>query len=729
MPAPSTCRSAIPARPSRHLPALLFLVPVLASILTNPAFAFQTSSIKPAQNPSEQPSTQPTSPESTQPDDASTAALASFDLVRDRKSVISLQGKWRFHPGDDVQWSDPAFNDSSWPLLLSDQPWSDQGYTGMSGFAWYRFTVLLPAAHPALSLDLAPIMTSWQAFVDGKLVASVGHMPPNIFPTANWNYQLVPLVGPEPAVSHSVQRRIQIAIRVWHSPIWAGYIGGGPAFGEHLLGDSSLIAVEQSDHDEHRRLVFVDRFSYTIVASIIGITIFGLFLFRPNEREYLWFSIVLMAKSLDSVLTVINQVYAVPSVPVFDILDGLLVACAQIALLLFLARVLKVRRTFLWNTIFVLALASPIFNVMYWPGWLSAPVGALVQVFCLLPSAIWMLVILGAGVLRRDPNARLLIVPVALVQGLWVTDNVVIALNQFGLPIEARLIETPVVVAPFTMHPSLLAELLFLLAMLAFLIRRFTIARRREERWEGALEAARQVQNILLPEAIPQVPGFNIDCVYRPADAVGGDFFQILPVVGSGGQGDLLIVVGDVAGKGLPAAMMVSMIVGAIRAEAAHTTDPGELTSALNDRMTGRSAIELGSGFTTCLCAHLSASGRLVLANAGHLPPYRNGIELPMPGALPLGMLTGVTYELITAQLKPGDRLTFVSDGVVEAQNRSGELLGFERTQELSTKSAAEIAEIANRFGQVDDITVVTIEFLGTPAANPPNLAPEAAAV
>ncbi len=80
-------------------------------------------------------------------------------------------------------------------------------------------------------------------------------------------------------------------------------------------------------------------------------------------------------------------------------------------------------------------------------------------------------------------------------------------------------------------------------------------------------------------------------------------------------------------------------------------------------------------------------------------------------------MLGGIPYEPVTAQLQPGDRLTFVSDGVVEAQNKTGELLGFDRTQELSTRSAAEIAETANRFGQVDDITVVTIDFLGSPVS------------
>jgi sigma-B regulation protein RsbU (phosphoserine phosphatase) len=656
---------------------------------------------------------------------ASKNGEASFNYEASREPVVSLDGLWHFHPGDDAKWSDPAFDDSNWPLLRSDQPWSDQGYPGMSGFGWYRFNILVPAMHPALALDLGPIVTSWQAFVDGKLVTSVGHMPPNIFPTVNSNYHLVPLIGPGAGSEHSASRRILVAIRVWHSPIWSSYIGGGPSYGPQIAGDSNLVAAEQRHHDEHRRLIFVDYFSYAIVASIVGITIIGLFLFRPQEREYLWFAIVLMAKSVDAALTVIYQVYAVPPVPIYDIFDGSLIACAQIALMLFLTRVLKLRRGFFWNVIFILALASPIFNVLYWPGWMSAAAGGLIQVFCLLPSSVWMLAILSAGAYRRNPNARLLLLPVALVQGLWLADNIVIALNQFGLPVEARIIETPVVVAPFTMHPALLAELLFLLAMLAFLIRRFTIARRREERWEGALEAARQVQNLLLPEAIPQVEGFKVDCIYRPADMVGGDFFQILPT----DDGNLLIVVGDVAGKGLPAAMMVSMIVGTIRSEAAHANDPAQLASALNDRMMARSLSKPGndpaSGFTTCLCAHLSTSGRLVMANAGHIPPYRNGEELPMPGALPLGMLGGVAYDLVTVQLAPGDRLTFVSDGVVEAQSKSGELLGFERTQQLSTKSAAEIAEIANRFGQVDDITVVTIEFIGNPVTLSATLNPE----
>jgi len=216
------------------------------------------------------------------------------------------------------------------------------------------------------------------------------------------------------------------------------------------------------------------------------------------------------------------------------------------------------------------------------------------------------------------------------------------------------------------------------------------------------------VQLVLLPDELDQCPGFRVECVYHPADQVGGDFFQQI----GDGQGGMTIAVGDVSGKGLPAAMMVSVLVGAIRAEAAHGARPADLLASLNQHMMGRSH----GGFTTCLVVHITAQGRLTVANAGHLPPYLNGHEIQIPGSLPLGILPQVHYETIVLTLTPGDRLTFVSDGVVEAQSRSGELFGFDRTRAISGDPATRIAEAARTFGQSDDITVVTVDFPGAVA-------------
>jgi serine phosphatase RsbU (regulator of sigma subunit) len=269
------------------------------------------------------------------------------------------------------------------------------------------------------------------------------------------------------------------------------------------------------------------------------------------------------------------------------------------------------------------------------------------------------------------------------------------------------------------MRPGILLHLFFLLALLVFLIRRFSMARRKEEHMAGEFEAARQVQQILMPDQLDQCPGFTVESIYQPAEQVGGDFYQQM----ADSQGGMLIVVGDVSGKGLPAAMMVSVLVGAIRAESTHSSDPAGMLVSLNERMKGRSS----GGFTTCLAAHLTHDGLLTMANAGHLPPYLNGKEIEIPGSLPLGILVRVEYENSSLQLKPGDRLTFVSDGVVEAQAKSHpkshpksiDLFGFDRTRALSLRPAAEIAEAARLFGQTDDITVVTVEFSGLSAATP----------
>jgi serine phosphatase RsbU (regulator of sigma subunit) len=115
------------------------------------------------------------------------------------------------------------------------------------------------------------------------------------------------------------------------------------------------------------------------------------------------------------------------------------------------------------------------------------------------------------------------------------------------------------------------------------------------------------------------------------------------------------------------------------------------------------------TGFATCSAALIDADGTMTLANAGNLAPYCNGEELPVDPGLPLGILAAGIYSETTHQLNPNDRLTFVSDGVVEATNEKRELFGFERIQAICNQPAHAIAEAAKLFGQHDDISVLSI--------------------
>jgi serine phosphatase RsbU (regulator of sigma subunit) len=170
----------------------------------------------------------------------------------------------------------------------------------------------------------------------------------------------------------------------------------------------------------------------------------------------------------------------------------------------------------------------------------------------------------------------------------------------------------------------------------------------------------------------------------------------------------LIVVLGDVSGKGLRAAMVVSMAVGAVRAIAKEISEPAEILTRLNRELAGN----LKSGFVTCLCARFDANGTVTVANAGHLPPWLNGKEFEMPGALQLGMLADQGYESQSFQMNDGERIMVMSDGVVEARNeKDGQLYGFARLATLLTAnpSAQHVAEEALNFGQEDDISVLSV--------------------
>jgi serine phosphatase RsbU (regulator of sigma subunit) len=213
------------------------------------------------------------------------------------------------------------------------------------------------------------------------------------------------------------------------------------------------------------------------------------------------------------------------------------------------------------------------------------------------------------------------------------------------------------------------------------------------------------MQELLIPVEKPATPGFEVDSIYNPANEVGGDFFHV-QMLGADG---MLVVIGDVAGKGLKAAMNVSMLMGALRRTAER--NPARILESLNRVLVGTDS------FTTCQAAWFSTSGELVLANAGHLPPYLNSPEIAVEGGLPLGVLSDVSYGETRLYLHPGDRVLLFSDGVVEARQPSGELFGFDRVHNLSNQSAFYLAEAAKSFGQEDDITVLTVRRLAQMAA------------
>jgi sigma-B regulation protein RsbU (phosphoserine phosphatase) len=636
------------------------------------------------------------------------------DFQNERAPVVEIHSLWRFHTGDDpdgkLGWSDPRFDDSQWPLIRSDQPWDGQGYPGYRGMAWYRFQVVLPAHHPPLALFIPVIYGNYQVFAGGRLVGQLGGMPPEdrlAFSFTVGSQKLIPL----PSDLTSAAGPLSIAIRIWINPQTpTNALGAGPQAAIRI-GDAALLGEWKT---LQIRSGFWSLFATNILLLVYlmaGVAGLGLFLLRPGEREYLWFAGTELANAAFGALWIYEAFHAV-DLRVFWALSDCLLAASSVCFLFFLVALLKQRRSWIYWIALASALVAPLPALLSIGSVDVALITSASVTLAKLPYQVCVLVFLFFAARRGSLDARLLLGPVGLSFGLGVVERLLWAAHFAGYTaLEAfrqQLDQT--FTWPFPASSQNVADFLMQLSILAILVLRFARTRRDEERMSSELEAARTVQQVLIPEEIPSIPGLALECVYKPAGQVGGDFFQILPTSNNGA----LIVIGDVSGKGMPAAMAVSLLVGTVRTLAHYTQSPAEILTAMNQRMLGRSK----NGFTTCLALRLDQDGTATVSNAGHLAPYQGRNELPVESGLPLGLAAQAEYTETTFRLNPGEELTLVTDGIAEARSKTGELFGFERTASVAALSAHQIAAAAQAFGQEDDITVLKIRR--QPSQNPP---------
>jgi serine phosphatase RsbU (regulator of sigma subunit) len=310
---------------------------------------------------------------------------------------------------------------------------------------------------------------------------------------------------------------------------------------------------------------------------------------------------------------------------------------------------------------------------------------------------------LAAASLRRNFEAGLLLIPLLL----SLVGSFERAMTDSMNAVNGHPYHSPLTLqfGPLPIHFASIADFTGVFVIVLIIFVRFLRIQRDQQRVANELAAARSVQELMIPQEKLATPGFEVESIYEPANEVGGDFYHVQPL----DDGSLLVVIGDVAGKGLKAAMNVSMLMGALRSSPEES--PAKILEFLNRVLAG------SESFTTCQAACFRANGELVLANAGHLPPYLNSQEVSLPGGLPLGVLPSVRYEEVRLYLHPGDRILLMSDGVVEARRPSGELFGFDRVHNLSNQTAFYIADAAKEFGQEDDITVLTVRRLAAAVA------------
>ncbi len=645
---------------------------------------------------------------------ATATPIAPLVIAGLGKGTVALDGPWQFHLGDDTAWASPDFDDSGWEQLSADRPWGQQGHASYSGYAWYRKAIqIAPGTHSEfsqISLLIPHVDNTYELYWNGVLVGRDGRLPPH---PITYEESSPPRTFLIPATQHGV-----LALRMWKAPPLSDDSGrGGGLTGVPMAGRdeaiSSLQALEDYRWLRSQELYFTVNLLYGLVALL------SLLAWLQDRKQ--WPLFWMFGFALAPVLEMLFYGARLPwPAALANSLWQPITSLRDICLWFLLIWLLDLRDSrplmrLTWVCIWVSMATQLLDSAPYFLSWIPAWTVPL-QVLDAVLTAFWIptsalpvvLVAAAARRRRRLSKANWVVAIFAFSTGMMqMVRTLAPQGGRFTHSMLADKIEAPLfTLAGNAVSLPTLAGTLLLIAIVYAVYRNVDEARRRQSGMEQEFKSARELQRVLVPETTPAVAGYSLTSAYLPAEEVGGDFFQIIPLEGSA-AGSTLVVVGDVSGKGLKAAMAVSFIVGTLRALASLFADPARLLVELNRRLAGR----LQGGFTTCLILRLDADGACVMASAGHPSVFLNSQQVEMAGSFPLGIVPSAEYDDTAIELKPGDHCTLYTDGLLEARSKSGELYGFERLENLlrTRPDATEAADAAVRFGQDDDITIVTL--------------------
>lgn len=633
------------------------------------------------------------------------------------KGTASLNGPWQFHLGDDPAWAQPQTPDATgtngWEQIDADKGWGEQGHRSYTGYAWYRKHIqvtLAPDVSPDLALLIWHIDDVYEVYWNGQLIAHYGVMPPH----SSFSFDSAPQTfGMGPAHDGV------LAVRVWKAPLLSfdtGLTGGFAA--APVIGSAHAISDRKTVNDYNwlrsRQYYFAMRSLYGLVAFLSLLAWFR----NRSQRLLLWMALFSGAPLADMFIEGLRLPLDAATAlgwlqPVFGLQDVglwfLLLCLLRLDEDPYMVRATRIIAIISLATCSLDGLLVVVWNMPIFGPWAQWADGVFTAIFT--TAEAYPLVLIAFGVRKQLDSTRWLVaISAFLTETIFVGGIALRQGSRFTHWTLGSKLEAPLFYINGNAFPPLaIADTLLLLAIIYAVYRYMRDTLHRQGALEQELKSARELQQVLIPEALPEVAGYAVTSAYRPAQEVGGDFFQIIPLDGKF-NGSTLILLGDVSGKGLRAAMTVSLIVGAARTVTRFLPHPADVLAELNTRLCGR----LQGGFTTCLVLRLDPDGHCSIASAGHPAPLVNQREVALPGSLPLGVVPGESYQETTLVLREGDHLALYTDGLLEARNAKGEIFSFERLDALFSTfpSADQASDAAVDFGQDDDITVLTLTRL-----------------
>jgi hypothetical protein len=596
-----------------------------------------------------------------------------------------------YHAGDDPAWAAPDLDETGW------KPYSQWKLNPDQPRVWVRcrpdLSSLRAAANPAIQISL---WAAYQLYVDGDLIGSAGNIRSGNFSMNTVRSFPLPFAALHPATI-ALRITLRLARKLPVSPLPPLELSAGADF--VLRGQRAARLLAQSEPNLGPAVCFS-------IAGVLGVIAFGFFLYDTSRRELFFLALV----SICSACTFLNYLFVSALVPYTSTVY--LASWSVSALATVVAR-----------PVFFFVLARRDVPLVFWILTALSALSYLPIAFCaFLPpaQALW-LESFDVRYLDLPRYLALMATYTAPFFAFWPYSRITRRMWPlaglcflFGATTAALYAVRATALGRIPGIPDLFSrwdsavsatravvEVCVMVALFALLFREQRQIALDRAALAGEMLAAQEIQRALVPASIDCLPGFHIEVEFRPMRHVGGDFYNCRTLTGDRQR----ILIGDVSGKGAAAAMAAAVLIGA--AQRRDPESPAELLDHLNLVLSDMHI----AGFATCLCAEISANGVFTAANAGHLAPYLNGDEINLEAGLPLGITVDGNYSETRLQLSAGDRLTLLSDGVVEAQSSSGELFGFDRARAISIHSASQIAQAAQDHGQEDDITVLTLTF------------------
>jgi uncharacterized membrane protein len=688
--------------------------------------------------PHARPEPRPASPVNTQ-DTLFDATLLGSPVVLDKD--------WRVGITSDQDAKNPDYDDSSWSVRQAKEAIADvrdedlppppppgsansqqppdpdfdrRGPGHHRKWVWFRMHIKLAPNHGPLALlvelpvshttnvSIGAESLTPDIYANGKLVQPDG--PHGDHPE---RYQAISRLYKLDVASDETS--LVLVVRSIYIPVGFGTYTAFFANRTFHLGSPGDLTEQLELWSNHSLFERLPRLVISVLLVVLGFFLLALYFTQKGHTEYLWLGLHELAQAPIAFLEVAGSSAHLDLIK-YGALTLQLVLISAYLYFEFLVSFLDLKRR--WENkrkrwiIRIMRYTAPVIllvgpslllverSTAFFVTFIASGIGSGMWTIAWLLFSVTTLI---AATARRNFEAGLLLFPlvlefVGILEPVFSSSMADWTGHSYQSPLTMQL-------GPIPIHFATVADFIGLLAIVVIIFFRFLRVQRDRERASSELAAARSVQELLIPQERMKTPGFEVDSIYNPAAEVGGDFYHVDPTH----DGGLLVVIGDVAGKGLKAAMNVSMVMGALRR--IQERSPAKILESLNRVLEG------SDGITTCQAVWFAANGEVVLANAGHLPPYINTQEVNLPGGLPLGVLPEVSYPEVRLYLHPGDRLLLMSDGVVEARQSGGELFGFDRVHNLSNQSAFYIADAAKAFGQEDDITVLTVRRLAAAAA------------